>query len=869
MDQAQQLSHLLNVQCTPRFLEFNGYCIRISKIMSNQEFEHLKRNIESNWDNAALTRILTAWTMPLYIGQKRYPIKVWKRIENDNCECYSSIDTIYMDNKTWYNDMNCNCSRRYPALIMVPQSRMVISNHLFLCKDDNFIPATYQCDGENDCRGNEDERNCDHMKCSTHNNCTEGCLFPDCICTQLYHQCTLGGCVHQTFVCDGIAHCPADDSDELMCQYQLSKNTQRKRLFNDAFSLCNSFSNESYPNNEVCLLTRDQYGVTEHCSNTEHLRFCVDFRCPNHYKCLESYCIPLHQVCDGIKDCPTGQDEGNCGEFACQGYFQCKGTHMCLHLHYLCDGVVDCPFHSDDEQHCDNYRCPKDCQCIGFTVTCPAVTLATFQYISKDKDKKVIILSSNGSIVKSGTIYFSDFPWLLILNITGTHFTQNLYPQAFTHMPQLRMLDLTNIRISLDKRNTFRYMDSLKHLYLARTEISTLYSKSFQLPNLMSLHLQHSRIYHIENCAFCFTPNLQRLNLSYNKVKHISSKIFINLNELQILDIRNNKLSTIEASSLDGITVVWFSGDITKCCYLSSDSSCCVNHKKISNFEIQNECQPVLSQHKWVKVMYALMGLTSISLSIVFIIKMLTNEKRKSNKTRRFIVAIAFMDTFIGVYLLIVFICDMLNELLAYRIALGNTLQNLLYYLAALLRLTTITTRLEHFLMTVGMYMAICHVFHECETYIRVVRLVSWTVCVSYCVIDIVLLRHVVLTHSAVWQPFQMSDFSTKDILSVVLAICFELTASIFNILLCTRVYKSVKRNDTRIAAKRIPKHYLVGKRLIHLTIGRVLITSVSLSLVVLLRLHFGLSNLVKDVLIAIGVPTSTIVNFVMFYKYL
>ena len=170
----------------------------------------------------------------------------------------------------------------------------------------------------------------------THVNCNLKCTSPECTCTQLYYQCTLGGCIQQNFVCDGIVHCPADDSDELMCQFQLTKSTQKKRLLNDAYALCNSFSNETYPNNEICLLTRDQYGVTEHCSNTEHLRFCVDFRCPNHYKCLESYCIPLHLVCDGVED--TGQDEEQCGGFACHGYLQCKGTHLCLHLNYLCDG---------------------------------------------------------------------------------------------------------------------------------------------------------------------------------------------------------------------------------------------------------------------------------------------------------------------------------------------------------------------------------------------------------------------------------------------------------------------------------------------------------------------------------------------------
>ena len=794
--------------------------------------------------------------------------KIWKSSEADNCECYSSVDTIYMEIKVWYNDKNCNCSMRYPALMMVPRSKIAIPNHLFFCEDGNFVPLAYQCDGETDCSENEDEQNCDHVICSTHKYCTNGCVFPDCICTQLYHQCTLGGCIHQTFACDGVVHCPADDSDELMCQYQLSKSTQKKRLPNDVFSLCNSFSNETYPNNEICLLTRDQYGVVEHCSNTEHLRFCVDFRCPNHYKCLESYCIPLHFVCDGIKDCPTGQDEDYCEEFVCQGYFQCKGMPLCLHLNYLCDGVVDCPIHSDDEQQCDNYQCPINCQCIGSTVTCTAVTLTSLQYISEHKNRKAIILSSNTPMVKSENIHFRHFPWLLILNLTGIQFSRNVYPQAFTHLPQLRILDLTKIRVNLDQRNTFRYMDSLKHLYLVRTEIFTLYSNTFQLPNLISLHLQHSGIHYIESYVFCFVTNLQTLNISYNKIKHISINTFQNLDKLHILDISNNKLSTIEESSLDGIFVVWFSGHITKCCYISSTSSCRINHKNISNFEIQNECQPILSHHKWIKVMYAFMGFTSTTLSIAFIIKMLLNKKGKNNKTNKFIVVIAIIDTFNGLYLLIVFTCDMLNELLAHRIAQRKNLDDLLYYLAVFPRLSTITTKLEHLLMTVGMYMAICHIFHEREAYFRIARLILWVVCISYCTIDIVLLRHVVLTHTAIWQPYQMTDFGTKDILSIVLAVCFEVTTSILNIFLCTLIYKSVKRNETRITAKRTPKHYLVRKRLIHLTIGRVLITSVSISLVVLLKFPFGLSALVKQVLIAIGVPSSTTINFLMFYMY-
>ena len=216
----------------------------------------------------------------------------------------------------------------------MPQTKVLISNNIFSCDDGSFKQVAHRCDGEIDCSGKEDEDNCFHI-CSTHTGCYLDCTPPECTCTQLYHQCTIGGCLHQTFACDGIVHCPADDSDDLMCQYQLSRNTQKERLLNNSLSLCNSFSNETYPNNEICLLTRDQYGVTEHCSNTEHLRYCVDFRCPNHYKCLGSYCIPLYLVCDRVKDCPTGQDEEHCEGFHFQGYFQCKGAHLCLHLNYL------------------------------------------------------------------------------------------------------------------------------------------------------------------------------------------------------------------------------------------------------------------------------------------------------------------------------------------------------------------------------------------------------------------------------------------------------------------------------------------------------------------------------------------------------
>ena len=849
-------------QCNPRYIEYNEYCIRISKSLSNRQITLFSQ--KSTLD-AVLIRLLSAWTMPLYVGQKRQTIYVVKWHGNNNCECYTSVDTFYMENKAWKSDKNCTCSINYPSLIVVPQIETIIPRHLFSCEDNIFKQRMYLCDGEDDCPRRDDERSCFHI-CSNHSDCTKGCLSPICNCKQLYHQCTFGGCVHQTFVCDGVVHCPADDSDELMCQYQLSKKTPRKRLFHDASSWCNSFSNESYPNNEICLLTRDKYGVTEHCSNTEHLRYCVDFRCPNHYKCFASYCIPLHMVCDGIEDCPTGQDEDHCEGFACQGYFQCKGTHLCLHLSYLCDGVVDCYLYNDDELYCDSFQYPKGCESIGLTVTCISVFLESLQSISKQGTAKAIILTS--SIVNDATteILLSKFPLALVLNLTDTRFVQNIHPWAFRHLSQLRVLDLTNVSISIDKDNSFRDMDSLKHLYFIRTLTSTIYANVFQLPNLLSLCLQHSTIQHIEDGAFCFLLNLRKLDLSYNKLKHL--RAFGCLYGLHILDISNNKLAIIDDTALENIAVVRFSNHIAFCCYLKFNVSCEVDKRTVSKVEIQNECQSILSRHTWMKVMYAFMGFTSTLLSIALAVKIVLSKGGISKKTSRYIAAIAISDALNGIYLLIVLITDVVNELLTGRIVLRKYLLAILYLMGTIPKASIIITQFEHLLMTVGMYIATCHIFYDYEPYIRVARFILWIVCVSYCIIDIALLRHVFVRFSIIWHPYQMTDFSIGDILSGVLIAGYELAIFAIIVVLCMCIYRTVSRNEQKMKVNRKPKQRLVAQKLIRLSIGRMVITLLSVSLIVLLKYHLGLSGIVKQLLIAFIVPSSSIVNFGMFYKY-
>ena len=848
-------------KCTQIFIELKRRCIRIAMHVNSRQITHRKVYTEAKLDNV-LIRIITAWTLPALTGQNSPKLHVIKWIENKNCECYESRDITYMENKMWHSN-KCKCDLKYKIFTMIKRTRSLIPSMLIFSVDGNFHNAANRCDGTFAYHWNENEENCSHA-CSLHNNCATNCTLPDCICAPLYHQCTRGGCVQRSVVCDGVVNCVDDVSDELACNIRSEVTANKKRRIRNELSLCNSYSSESYPNTEICLLVRDRYGVTKHCPNTEHLHYCADFQCPNHYKCQESYCIPLHTVCDGVKDCPEGQDEDHCTDFTCRGYIRCKGVNLCLHPDYFCNGVIDCPVHSDDELFCDNLLCPNLCKCIGYTISCIEVTLTSLRYLSMQAQSKVIILI--GSVIKRKVIRFNYFQLLQTIDLTRAFFTEDLHPQDFTHMTQLRILDLTNASITLNTESRFTSMNSLRHLYLTRAHAPVLQLDTFELPNLISLQLQHSRIHRIENRANCDLTNLKILNISSNNINIIHTSTFLCLGRLDVLDVTHNKIEMIAESAFVGIHTVWFTSHLQLCCYVSTTTNCKVDYRVMNRTEISNECQPILMQLTWMRIIYGVLSATSTFLSIALIGKVLSKENK--SKIATYILAIACSDTLNGLYLVAVLISDLLNEFVVETFFQREHLQNALYYISTMPRVSLITTRLENVLMTIATYVATCHVFRHFETHIRIARYISWVVCATYCVVDITLLKHVDVRTSAVWQPYHVSDYALKDVFSIVIITCFELMTFSLMMWLCILIYKSVVKNEKRIKIKRVKKSTVVGKRLIQLTIGRLTIVMFSMSLIVLQTFHIGLSVVVKQLLTVLILPTSAIINFVLFLHH-
>ena len=689
-------------KCTQLFIDLKGSCIRIATHVSNRQMTHRKVYTEAKLDNV-LIRIITAWTLPAQgseYGQKSQKLHVIKWIENKNCECFESRDITYMEDKMWHSN-KCKCDIKYKILTMIKQIRSLIPSMLISSVDGNFHNVANQCDGTFAHQFKENEESCSHA-CSQHNICATNCTLPDCICAPLYHQCTRGGCIQRSVVCDGVVNCVNDVSDELACNIPPEENAHKKRHIRREISLCNSFSNETYPKTEICLLVRDRYGVTRHCPSTEHLHYCADFQCPNHYKCLDSYCIPLHTVCDRVKDCPEGQDEDHCPGFICRGYIRCKGMNSCLHPDYFCNGVIDCPFHGDDELFCDNLSCPKLCKCIGYTVSCVEVTLTSLRYLLMLAQSKVIILI--GSVIKSKAIRFNYFQLLQTIDLTRAFFIEDLHPQDFTHMTQLRILDLTNASITLDRESRFTSMNSLRHLHLTRAHAPVLQLDIFQLPNLISLQLQHSGIQHIENRANCDLTNLMILNVSSNNINIIHTSTFLCLGRFDVLDVTHNKIELIAESAFVGINTVWFTRHLQLCCYVSTTTTCQVDYRVMNRTEISNECQPILMQLTWLRIIYGVISVTSTLLSIALIGKVLLKKKKNRSKIATYILTIACSDTLIGLYPVSVFTSDLLNEYVIVKFVHREHLQKLLYYISTMPRVSLITTRLENLLMHCYVY---------------------------------------------------------------------------------------------------------------------------------------------------------------------
>ncbi|VDI65084.1 Hypothetical predicted protein [Mytilus galloprovincialis] len=70
---------------------------------------------------------------------------------------------------------------------------------------------------------------------------------------------------------------------------------------------------QTVPSEVLCILDYDEKKEILGCRDLSHLTTCETSNCPPGYlKCTDSYCIPPNLLCNGVQDCPAGEDENGC-----------------------------------------------------------------------------------------------------------------------------------------------------------------------------------------------------------------------------------------------------------------------------------------------------------------------------------------------------------------------------------------------------------------------------------------------------------------------------------------------------------------------------------------------------------------------------
>ena len=426
------------------------------------------------------------------IGRKGECFRGFRHIEND----FFLYDDIYR----WFISDDCTTkirsnSTHYLTVNKAFSIKFQCKEDEFACGDKTCILEKYICDGKNDCTNAEDENNKFCMILSTSQ--TEK---PFC---GNHHIFCMGMCVSFDQICQSAFIC----FPTMFCK------GHQKRL--------KKFKKIQPPSLQInCLYNRYSTGSRQN----EFLLFCSSVLCPKQFKCPNTYCVPLFTVCDGVRDCPDGEDEMECGDvLSCPGVLRCVKENLCVYCDQVCDGIIHCHISQDDEGLCQGEFCPESCFCFLHSVICQK-----FDNTSK-------------------TFHFGVLAWSV--TFTDNYFEITDLAQSLESLYNLINLDLENTSISELPDYMFKVNKYLLKLNIRYNKINSLSYKSFfNLSLLALLHLSGNYLVKLDAYAFHYLVSLPTLMLSCMFLKDIENNAFLHLVNLVHLDLHGNMIAKLPKS---------------------------------------------------------------------------------------------------------------------------------------------------------------------------------------------------------------------------------------------------------------------------------------------------------------------------------
>ena len=307
------------------------------------------------------------------------------------------------------------------------------------------------------------------------------------------------------------------------------------------------------------------------------------------YKCPMTYCIALYMLCDGVADCPHGDDEEHCDRNSCPGLLHCKDDNICVHPLNICDGVMECLQSGDDEDLCNMGECPEFCICRGTAIYCYGIMPKLMQI---SVDVSALVLHYMELKITFNLQHCTKLQYLTIENsiMAGNA----IYSKTLAKLSDVQHLKLINNNIKYIKKMAFSDMQRVKVIDIQGNKLNAIMSYTFNgLNSVKQLDLSKLFIKHLHSESFYGLVYCQYLNLSNNLIHIVRQESFYGLYELYKLDLRHNPILLIHqpfVPSYNARLEVYLDYPF-QCCHLQGLKKCLPD---LSNPVLKSPCRNIM-----------------------------------------------------------------------------------------------------------------------------------------------------------------------------------------------------------------------------------------------------------------------------------
>ncbi|XP_071790071.1 uncharacterized protein [Asterias amurensis] len=372
-------------------------------------------------------------------------------------------------------------------------------------------------------------------------------------------------CIDEWYLCDGISDCPHSD-DESNCSH--CNDIVQSLPFNMTFdtndvinSIMSDPKNLSTSSMEWCFDSSSGYNImidfpspgndylviqdptTESNQDTVVIQRHSMVRSFSFN--VSSLWVRWYPGIDGQRASFSLSVNSKLDDGYCDAGYQCRNSHVCVGRENDCDGVLDCPL-GEEEMTCHRRRCPKSCDCRASLGSLKVLGCRHPWTPELSKSAPVItthlaITEQSVSNITSG--FFKGLSNLINLEIMFCP-VDNIWIDAFQGLDKLQSMCLI-----IDLRRTYNYtfagLPNLMKLEIS-TKLEEMEPGSFHgMSKLTSLSLYNNKMTTLPSGLFNSLSELTMLNLGKNSLSHLPADVFVGLKNLQKLKLFSNRLHSI------------------------------------------------------------------------------------------------------------------------------------------------------------------------------------------------------------------------------------------------------------------------------------------------------------------------------------